>query len=88
MNNIYLVKYNRLDSNITIFATTKKSKALKYVTKFNKILKKWKTHYSQYEENAKYGFTWIKEEHIEQYFNRWDCLHDTSKCYCEEIPLR
>jgi len=52
MDKIYLVKYcgGSYDDFyiVTIFATTKKSTATKYVTRFNKILKKWKEYYSQF----------------------------------------
>jgi hypothetical protein len=91
MNKIYLVKYygGSYDDyyNVTIFATNKKSKAIKYVIKFNRILKKWKEYYSQYEDN-KFGFKWIKDEFVNQYFNRWNNLNQLTKCYYEEIPVR
>lgn len=60
MEKIYLVKYRGGDFdssyNVTIFATFDENKAVKYIEKFNHILKKWKQYYSQFEE---YG--WIKE---------------------------
>jgi hypothetical protein len=92
MDNIYLVKYSggSYDDyyNVIVFATTKKSKATKYCAKFNRILKKWKEYYSQYEED-KYGWKWIyKEEYINQYFNRWYKLKNINKCNYEKIPVR
>lgn len=91
MNKIYIIKYSTgsyddYSENI-IFATTKKSKATKYCMKFNRILKKWKKYYSQYEED-KYGFNWIKEEFVNQYFNRWNSLSKTNKCYYIELAVR
>ena len=50
---IYIVKYTKGNYEYsevnTIFATTKKSVATKYATRYNKMLKKWKEHYRQYE---------------------------------------
>lgn len=70
-----------------IFATTKKSIAIKYVTKFNRILKKWKNYYSQF-ETKKCGITWIENKYTEKYYNRWYSLQNITKCYYEEIPIR
>jgi hypothetical protein len=91
MDKIYLVKYygGSYDDyyNAVVFATFKKSKATKYCTKFNRILKKWKEYYSQYEED-KYGFKWIKDEFTNKYFDRWHSLRNYTKCYYEEITVR
>lgn len=92
MEKIYLVRYYGGSYedywDRVIFATTKKTIATKYVTKFNRILKKWKNYYSQFEEN-KYGIMpCIKDEYIEQYFNRWDSIRNITKCYYEEITIR
>jgi hypothetical protein len=91
MKKMFIVKYSfgsYEDHHVVIiFATTKKSTATKYVTKFNRILKKWKKHYSQYEQNDT-GLNWIKEEYIEKYFDRWHCLRNINRCYYEEVPLR
>ena len=90
-NKMYLVRYcggSYEDYySAVIFATSKKSTATKYVSKFNRILKKWKKHYSQFECDEM-GFKWIKEEHIEQHFNRWNSLRDVTRCYYEEIEVR
>lgn len=72
--------------DVPIFVTMDKKTATKYVTKFNKILKKWKVYYSQFEE-PKYGITWIKNEFIDKYY-RWDKIRNITKCYYEEIELR
>lgn len=46
-NKIYIIKYHGGDYEDyyekIIFATTDKTKAISYVRRFNKILKKWKT---------------------------------------------
>lgn len=91
MENMYLVKYcgGSYDDyySTVIFATNNKKLATKYITKFNSILKKWKNYYSQFEDK-KDVFNWIKEEYVNQHFNRWNSLRDISKCYYEEIKVR
>ena len=91
MGNIYIVKYTGgcYDDFYTedVFVTDKKSKATRYVTKFNKMLKKWKEHYKQY-ESKELGMTWIKDEYVEKHFNRWDSLKMINNCYWEEIEVR
>ena len=72
---------------VNIFVTNKKAAATKYVTKFNKMLKKWKEHYKQYEEK-KNGIEWIKDEYVEQHFDRWNVLQNINKCYWSEIELQ
>ena len=92
MNKIYLVKYygGSYDDayEYTIFATITKSKAIKYTAKFNRILKKWKQHYAQYEENKYDIMPWLKDDYVEKYFHRWSQLRDITKCYYEEIEIR
>jgi hypothetical protein len=88
---IYVVKYCGGDyedfGNVTVFATTKKSVATRYVTKFNRILKKWKNHYKQFETNEM-GIDWIKQEFVERHFDRWNRLQNISTCYYEEVLVR
>ena len=88
---VYIVSYSRGSyedhKEIIIFATTKKSKATKYVTKFNRILKKWQEYYKQYETNE-VGISWLKEEHVQKYFDRWYELRQVNYCYWEQIELR
>jgi hypothetical protein len=88
---IYLVQYDGgsyEDSfEATVFATTKKSTATKYVTKFNRILKKWKQYYSQYEDKT-LGISWITDEYAKKYFNRWYSLRRINKCYYHEVEVR
>jgi hypothetical protein len=90
-NKIFVVIYSTGNyedyHTVMIFATTKKSTATKYVTKFNNILKKWKKYYSQFEDN-KMGFNWIKEEYIEQHSDRWNALRNINKCFWEEVEVR
>jgi hypothetical protein len=90
-NKIYLVKYygGSYDDNYTvnIFATSSKSKATKYRAKFNRILKKWKAYYSQYETN-KLGFNWIDDSYVDNYYNRWSFLSRINMCYYEEVEVR
>lgn len=88
---IYLVRYyggSYEDSyDAVIFATTSESKAKKYSQRFNRILKKWKEYYSQFEE-VKYGsILCIKDEYIDK-FDRWNKLCRVSRCYYQEIELR
>lgn len=74
--------------NIIIFTTNSKDKAKKYVEKFNSILKRWKDHYSQYEDEIELGYRWIKDKYFNKYFNRWYEINNIDKCYFEEIELR
>jgi len=88
---MYIVRYcggsydDWYESNV--FVTDKKATATKFVTKFNKMLKKWKEHYKQY-EGKQFGMDWIKDEYVEQHFYRWNRLRDITKCYWDEIELR
>lgn len=88
---IYLVKYEGGDHDgyydVIIFATQNLNIAKKYIAKFNKILRKWKKHYKQY-ETKQFGFNWIKEEHTQQHFDRWYQLRNISKAYYIEIEVR
>lgn len=91
MKTIYLIKYSVGSyedyKEITVFATAVKKVATKYVTKANKILKKWKDYYSQFEDN-RIGIKWIKEEYIEKYYNRWSSIKAVNRFYWEEIEVR
>jgi len=71
----------------TIFVTDKKSKATKYVTKFNKLVKKWEQYYEQFE--VKIGsFKWLDEKYVKQHFSRWHSLKEINNCYWEQIEIR
>lgn len=91
MEKMFIVKYDGGSYDdyyeVGIFVTDDKSKATKYCTKFNKMLKKWSKHYEQYEED-RHGMTVIKDEFVEEHFDRWCRLKDINRCYCEEIDLR
>lgn len=88
---IYLCYYSTgdyEDYRITnVFATTNESKAKKWVSKFNRTLKKWKYYYSQFEED-KFGYRWIKDEYVEKYYDRWYSLYKINNAYIEEVELR
>lgn len=91
MDKIYIVKYtygcSECDEHRLIFATTKKTKAIKYSQKYNKIVKKWKDYYKRFEDDE-YGIAWIREDYGEQYFRRWNQLRSIGRCYWEEIEIR
>jgi len=91
MNKMYIVRYcgGSYDDfyEANVFVTDKKTTATKYVTKFNKILKKWKEHYKQY-ESKELGMNWINDEYVQQHFDRWNSLQNINKCYWNEIELR
>lgn len=72
---------------VIVFATTNKSKAKRWVSKFNKILKKWRGYYSQFEED-KTIFNWIKDEYVEKYFDRWNRIRKINNAFVEEVELR
>lgn len=88
---MYIVRYSEGKNDDwrenDLFVTFKKSTATKYVTKFNKTLKKWKEHYKRYEGNE-FGIDCIKDEHIDQHFDRWESLNNINNCYCNEVELR
>lgn len=90
-NKIYIIKYRGGDYEDyyekIIFATTYKTKAIAYVRRFNRILKKWKNYYKQF-ETKHCGITWIKEEYIDKYFQRWYSLQEIDRCFFESIELR
>lgn len=91
MDKIYVVKYvygcSEYDEHRIIFATTKKTKAIKYSQKYNKIVKKWREYYKQFESNE-FGFNWIKDEYVKQHYHRWNQLRNIGNCYWEEIKIR
>ena len=88
---MYIVKYcgGSYEDYYTkdIFVTSNKRVATKYVTKFNKLLKKWTEHYWQYEKMW-LGIVTIADEHADRHFTRWNSLQKITKCYYEEIAER
>lgn len=70
-----------------VFVTDSYEKAQHWVNKFNETLEKWKMYYTKYEDN-KYGFSYIKDEYINAYYDRWHVLNNTNKAWFEEIENR
>jgi hypothetical protein len=91
MKKIYIVKYGfgGYDdyTEVIIFATINEATAKKYVQRFNRILKKWKEHYAQY-ENGERGFRWLKDEYAETHFERWNMLREIKGCFYHQVELR
>jgi hypothetical protein len=91
MEKLYIVRYYggayASDYDKVVFATPKKSTATRYVTKFNRILKKWKEYYSQFECTI-CGIKWMKEGHSDKHYHRWNQLRDISRAYYQEIEVR
>lgn len=89
---MYIVKYSggSVDDYYTanIFVTHDKSKAEEYVKRYNEILSKWREYYKKYEENSGTSHAWIKDEFVNEYFDRWYQLNNVDHCYWEEIELR
>ncbi|RLD69236.1 MAG: hypothetical protein DRI95_00660 [Bacteroidetes bacterium] len=87
---MYLIEYygGSYDDfyTVKIFATANKTTATKYVTKFNKLLKKWKKYYSKYEEDS-FGIKLFAEKYID-YYDRYSALENITKCYYYEIKTR
>jgi hypothetical protein len=88
---MYIVKYSKGEYEYykehCIFVTSNKSKATRYVTKFNRIHKKYKEYYSRFEEKKLGTMSWIKDGYLE-YFDRWIAVREINKCYIEEIEVR
>lgn len=86
MKKAYVVIKTLHNKNEIIFVTSKKSKAIRYVVKFNSILEKWKNHYRQYE--VKGMGIWLANKETEKYRRRHYCLNDIYWCYWEEVEVR
>ena len=90
-NKIYLACYSRgeyeSEENRIVFASSDKSKVTKWVTKFNKILKKWNEYYDQFCDDI-CNFRWIKDEYYDKYYQRWYSLHEINKAYWMEVEIR
>lgn len=91
MSKCYIVKYygGQYDSyyEVIIFATLNQKTAIKYINKFNGILKKYKDYYTQFEKKE-HGYQWIRDEYIDKYYTRLSSLRDVTKCYYEEVEVR
>jgi hypothetical protein len=89
---MYLVYYTKGSyddyTQINLFVTAKKPTATKYVTKFNRILKRWKKHYEQYQDK-RLGINWIRDEYVDLgHFDRWYTITGINGCYYHEIEMR
>ena len=83
---MYIVKYNfghSLDQDAAIlFVTDSEQKAKNYCTKFNRILKKWKKYFNQFENNDWVGYRYQHK------FDRWYQLRMINECYYGKIEVR
>lgn len=70
----------------SLFVTTNKSFAQRYIKKFNDLHKKWFDYYKQFTE-YQYGILVLKEEHYDK-SDRWYMLKDFHRCYIEQIDFR
>jgi len=88
---MYLVQYSTgIDENHVahiVFVTDNKSKATKYVIKFNSMLKRWSKHYSQFEEKLM-NTMWIKSEFEDKHYKRWVSLRNTNRCHWFRVDFR
>lgn len=90
-NKIYMAYYSAGSYDdyreVIVFASTDKKKVTKWCTKFNKILKKWKEYYSQFESD-RYGFKWIDEQYVDRYYDRWSSLKKINQASYSEVEVR
>ena len=88
---MYIVKYSEGSYDdyieVDIFVTNKKSKATKYVTKFNNLLKRVNKDFKKYLETD-HGFEWMKKEFQDEHFERWDKFRSVNSCQWIEIEVR
>lgn len=91
MKKMYIVKYSSGSyedyCEICVFVTINKSRATKYVTKLNKLVKKWREYYKQFEGDDGLCSDWISDDHLDK-FNRWYSLKQFNNAYWEEIEIR
>jgi hypothetical protein len=90
MGKIYIVGYSKGSYSdyreINIFATSKKSIAIKYVTRFNKILKQLEEDNKRF-ESPDCVMNWIKDD-CHQYYRRWYEVREINNAFWEELGLR
>jgi hypothetical protein len=90
MGKIYIVGYSKGSysdyQEINIFATSKKSTATKYVTRFNKILKQLEEDNKKFEKPNDF-MNWIKDDCF-QYYRRWSEVREINNAFWEELNLR
>ena len=89
MEKIYIVKYSEgCYSDYTehnLFATTKKSIAIKYVTRFNNLLKQLEKRNKIFEIE---GSNWISDEYSDKFYRSWYAVNETNKAFWQEIKLK
>jgi len=85
---MYIVQYSTGDYDDfivhNIFVTEKKETATKYVSKFNRIFKKWKKYYWSLKIDGQ-GHFFDEHPHL---FNRWCTVTEINKCFWSEIQSR
>lgn len=90
MSKLYLVQCSSGEwddhVNIILFATPNIKTAKKYITKANKLVKKYKKFYKQFEDKDKY-LPWIKDEYMD-YFDRWNDLRKINNIFFNELEMR
>jgi hypothetical protein len=90
MEKIYIVKYSEgyysdyREHNL--FATTKKSIATKYITRFNNLLKQLEKRNKIF-ESENYG-NWISDEYSDKFYRSWYKVRETNPAFWQEIKLK
>jgi len=91
MKKIYLACYDTGDYEdkdvIIVFASHNKRLVTKWVTKFNKIKKRWDEYYNQYCD-FRYSILWVKDDCPEYIYKRWYKNRSIGKAYYKEIEIR
>ena len=86
MDKMYIVKYDigEYDSykEVIVFATKNKSKATRYVKRFNKVMKNYRGFYSKFISPR-----WTNNSNY-SYYDRWYNLQELGSCFMEQIQLR
>ena len=87
----YIVYYSSGEyddyKEVCIFVTESKNKAVRYAQKFNRILKKWKLYFANFEKNI--GISWYDhEKHGFTHYNRWYQIKGINGCRVNEIERR
>lgn len=91
MKKVYIVQYSTgsYDSYEVhlLFATTKKSVATKYVTRFNRILKTLEDRNKKF-ENVRFSTSWICDKYLKDYGKSWSRVRETNRANWEELEMR
>lgn len=87
MKKIYVVQYStgayESFEKVMVFATESEEIAIKYIDKFNTILKKWQEYYAQF-----FNSDDDSSDQLRKYYQRWDSINDVNKAFYEEIEIR